>query len=473
MLEEKTEALLKRKSVSLKGASILVGVSGGPDSMALLHYLWEREKAWGLKLAVAHVDHMFRGNESLEDALFVKHFCEELGIQFDMARIDVPKIIALEGKNGQEASREARYEFFRKQMEQHGYKYLALAHHGDDQLETILMRLTRGSSGRGRAGIPFMRPFVKGAIIRPFLTASREDIDDYCKRNGLETRIDPSNQKDIYSRNRFRMAVLPFLKKENPLVHEHFQRFSEELESDEAYLEELAASRMVTVIKSREKGKVVLDILTFLGMPMPLQRRGIQLILNYLYEERLADLAAIHIDQVISLINRPHPSGNLDFPVGLIVTRSYSECIFQFGRPKVKPFRIEMHIPGKVALPSGAVISLEVCTQPEKDTRTECTYLPATEVHFPLIIRTKRNGDRMTLKGMRGTRKLKDIFIDNKVPVSERENWPVITDSTGRIVWLPGLKKSALDCAGKPGEDYLKLYINKEPTSRGHMENEK
>ncbi|WP_409272985.1 tRNA lysidine(34) synthetase TilS [Neobacillus sp. SCS-31] len=469
MLEDKTEEILKRKSISLEGSRVLVGVSGGPDSMALLHYLWEKKKPLGMELAAAHVDHMFRGDESLDDAFFVKGFCEERGIPFAMERADVPEIIRQTGKNPQEAAREARYRFFQGQMKKHGYTFLALAHHGDDQMETILMRLTRGSTGRGRAGIPFMRPFEGGIIIRPFLGASREDIIDFCRRKGIDFRIDPSNEKDVYSRNRFRKTILPFLKKENPLVHEHFQRYSEETESDEAFLEELAASRMVTVIKSRERGKVVLDILAFLGMPMPLQRRGIQLILNYLYAGRHASLAAVHIDQVISLLNRPHPSGNLDLPGGLTVTRSYSECIFHFGRHEKLEFRIEMHGPGKVALPNGDVISIERARSVEQGAGQGCAYLPALDISFPLIIRTKENGDRMTLKGMEGTRKLKDIFIDNKVPVSDRKTWPVITDSTGRIVWLPGLKKSALDSAGNPEEGYLKLLYIKEPTSGGHM----
>ncbi|RDU34785.1 tRNA lysidine(34) synthetase TilS [Neobacillus piezotolerans] len=469
MLEEKTEAILKRKSVSLKGASILVGVSGGPDSMALLHYLWERKNSLGMELAAAHVDHMFRGDESLGDALFVKNYCEGRGIPFEMARVNVPELISLTGKNSQEAARDARYGFFREQMEKRRYTFLALAHHGDDQMETILMRLNRGTTGRGRAGIPFMRPFQNGLIIRPFLGSSREEILDYCRRKGIEYRIDPSNQKDVYSRNRFRKTLLPFLKKENPHAHEHFQRFSEEIESDEAYLEELAASRMVTVIKSRERGKVVLDILAFLGMPMPLQRRGIQLILNYLYEGKHDSLAAVHIDQVISLLNRPHPSGKLNFPGGLNVTRSYSECIIHFGRLEKMAFRIEMDHPGKAVLPTGAVVSIELALDAEQGAGPGCSYLPVSEVSFPLIIRTKENGDRMTLKGMEGTRKLKDIFIDNKVPVSERETWPVIMDSAGRIVWLPGLKKSALDSAGNPRDGYLKLLYNKKPTSGGHM----
>lgn len=469
MLEEKVEALLKRKSISLEGTSILVGVSGGPDSMALLHYFQENRDRWQMRIAAAHVDHMFRGEQSLQDAMFVKEYCEKHMIPFHMARIDVPQIIRQTGKNSQAASREARYSFFGKLMEQQGFTYLALAHHADDQLETILMRLTRGSTGSGRAGIPFTRRFGGGSIIRPFLEATKEEIFGFCKRKGIEPRMDPSNEKDLYSRNRFRKTVLPFLKNENPNVHEQFQRFSEEIMSDEEYLGELAANRMVTVMKSREKGKIEIDILSFLGMPMPLQRRGIQLILNYLYEERPASLGAIHIDQVISLLNRPHPSGILDLPGGLTVIRSYLQCFFQFGLAEVKPFRIEIWDTGEVALPNGYFIKVEACGVPVAGTGPDCAYVAVSKADLPLIIRTREKGDRMSLKGMKGSRKLKDIFIDHKVPVTERDSWPVVTDSGGRILWLPGLKKSAFDSAVSSEERYWRLLYGKEPTSGGHI----
>ncbi|WP_043931775.1 tRNA lysidine(34) synthetase TilS [Bacillus sp. EB01] len=470
MLEEKIEALLKRKAISLKGKRILIGVSGGPDSMAVLHYLWEQTEVMDITLSVAHVDHMFRGEESFEDGMYVKRYCDERSIAFNMARIDVPAIISATRKNGQEAARDARYSFFREMIKEGGYSYLVLGHHGDDQIETILMRLTRGSIGKGRAGIPFSRPFHGAEIIRPLLGATRNDIMDYCHKKGIEPRFDPSNEKEIYSRNRFRKIVLPFLKKENPNVHEQFQRFSEELERDEVYLEELAAQRMDTVMTRREKDRIVIDILAFLGMPMPLQRRGIQLILNYLYEEIPAYFAAIHIDQVLSLINHPHPSGKLNMPAGLKVTRSYQQCIFHFSDSDNAPFRFELDGIGKLDLPNGFTLSVEVCSTLEYGLGNDSTFLPVSLIKLPLIIRNREKGDRMALKGLEGTKKIKDIFIDCKVPVSERGNWPVITDSSGRIVWLPGLRKTPYDSAGEPGERYLKLRYKKEPTtSGGHM----
>ncbi|WP_374049827.1 tRNA lysidine(34) synthetase TilS [Neobacillus sp. PS3-34] len=255
MLEAKVENFISRHSFSLKNKKIVVGVSGGPDSLALLHYLLGQREKQNLSLVAAHVDHMFRGEESYQDAMFVKSFCEENGISFEMARINVPQLIADSGKSSQVAAREARYDFFQKMMEQYGFPFLAIGHHGDDQIETMLMRFTRGSTGKARAGMPFQRPFHKGCIFRPFLSITKEEIEGYCQDHNLKPRIDPSNQKSIYSRNRFRLEVLPFLKSENKQVHDHFQRLSEDLHTDEDYLQELTAQAMNKVIIKREKAR--------------------------------------------------------------------------------------------------------------------------------------------------------------------------------------------------------------------------
>ncbi len=307
MLEAKIEAFLKRHSFKLENKKIVVGVSGGPDSLALLHYLLGQREKRNLSIIVAHVDHMMRGEDSLADAMFVKRFCEQNDIAFEMVRVNVPKRMEQTGNSSELEAREARYEFFAKVMEKYGYPYLALGHHGDDQIETILMRLTRGSTGSARAGIPFSRKFANGVIFRPFLSLTKADLEQYCQQHQLEPRIDATNEETIYSRNRFRKVVVPFLKLENQHVHEHFQRFSEELQSDEAFLRELTVQSMEKVMTKGENHTITLDIKRFLKVPFPLQRRGIQLILNYLYMGKPGSLSAVHIDQDIS-VNSSSPA---------------------------------------------------------------------------------------------------------------------------------------------------------------------
>jgi tRNA(Ile)-lysidine synthase len=461
MLEEKVEAFLERHSFSLKGKQIVVGVSGGPDSLALLHYLQAQKEKQELSIIVAHVDHMFRGEDSFQDAMFVKEYCEELFIPFVMDQINVPELMKQTGKSAETAGRQARYDFFAKVMKEHDYPYLALAHHGDDQIETILMRFTRGSTGKARAGIPFRRSFQNGMIFRPFLGLTKEEIEEYCEENRLVPRIDPSNKEEIYSRNRFRKVVLPFLKSENQQVHEQFQRFSEEMQSDEAYLQELTVQKMNTVMTKRNDEQITIDINLLLEMPIPLQRRGIQLILNYLYKERPSSLSATHIDQVFSLINRQHPSGTLDFPNGLKVTRSYQDCHFHFNFDKPLSFLFEMIDPGVFEIPGRGIIKMEYVDSSIVHPNQYTAFFVRERVSLPLLIRTRKTGDRMTLKGMSGTKKVKDIFIDHKIPLHERATWPVITDQQGCILWLPGLKKSALEGIDNKAESYIQLTYYK------------
>lgn len=450
MLERKVNAFLKKRRLSLHDQRILVGVSGGPDSLALLHFLWSHQEKWNTFIVAAHVDHMFRGEESKQEALFVKAFCEERNIPFEMKRIDVPSYIEETGLNSQVAAREKRYAFFSEMFEKHRLSVLVLGHHGDDQIETILMRLTRGSTGKARTGIPFSRSFHKGVIIRPFLCLTRRDIEQYCLDHQLDPRRDPSNEKDDYSRNRFRKTILPFLRRENPQVHEHFQRLSEELEQDETFLLSLTEEKLKDVILTKRDGQITVDIQAFESMPMPLQRRGIQLILNYLYKVRPASLSALHIEQIVSILQSPHPSSSLDFPNGLKVIRSYQECAFQFQvQTDHTPYSFELSEPGEVLLPNGDIIRMEWFHDGgQKRFEPNQCLIHYEEEQFPIVIRSRKNGDRMTVMGMDGTKKLKDLFIDEKVPLAKRKSWPVVTNGFDEVLWVPGLRKAKHSLTG-------------------------
>jgi tRNA(Ile)-lysidine synthase len=459
MIESKVHAFLERHNFQLQNKAIAVGVSGGPDSLALLDYLWKRREEWSLEIVAVHVDHMFRGDESYQDALFVKEFCEQRGISFEMKRVDVPAYIRESGLSSQQAARECRYQFFEEVMGKHQLQYLALGHHGDDQVETVLMRLTRGSSGKARAGIPFSRKFGSWLVFRPFLCLTKEELEEYCTVHALEPRIDPSNAKEYYSRNRFRKSVLPFLKEENPAVHEHFQRYSEELQMDEDYLIELTREKLNKVMKKEDSG-VTINISSFQQMPMPLQRRGIKLILNYLYKDRPASLSAIHIEKIFSIIRNPHPSGTLDFPSGLRIIRSYGNCHFQLNPPHRQNYCFEVSGTDKVILPNGDMVQAQLLNEVSDVEPSRNRFLVDLEQSgIPLTIRNRQNGDRMTLKGMTGSKKVKDIFIDMKIPLAQRDDWPIVTDSEGRILWLPGLKKSSHEASGNGNTLLLLTYI--------------
>ena len=463
--EKKVRQFIRKHQLIKKGDKIVVGVSGGPDSLSLLHYLAKRREYYGIDLFAVHLDHMFRGQESYEELLFVKEFCKDFDIPCLAKQINVGKIIRHNGTGLQETARMVRYQVFQQAMAQFSANKLALAHHGDDQVETILMRLTRGTAGKGRAGIPFSREFHNGWIIRPLLGLNKEEILAYCNYYKLEPRIDPSNSKGTYTRNRFRLEVLPFLKSENPKVHEHFQTFSEELLEDERFLLQLTYEKMKTVW-AHKNGGVALNIEEFLKMPLPLQRRGIHLILNYLYNKK-TPFTNVHIHQIMQLMKHLHPSGRLDLPDGLKVIRNYQECFFGFIKDETKEYSYELKTGGKVVLPNGdQFILTKRKNEEEFPIKDDCFCLNSEAVAMPLIIRTRKPGDRIALKGMNGLKKVKKLFIDLKVPRSSRDEWPIVVDSEGKVLWIPGLRKSVFEKQNKNENDDILIYI-KQTSSRG------
>jgi len=181
-------------------------------------------------------------------------------------------------------------------------------------------------------------------------------------------------------------------------------------------------------------------------MPKPLQRRGIQLILNYLYFERHVELSAAHIELVMKLFQNAHPSGEIHLPAGLKAEKSYDFCIFSFEEDTQKAYSIPLHIPGDTLLPNGHKIEAKYIKEEEQSNAT--FVLDPEKVQLPLVVRTRMNGDRMKVKGLNGTKKVKDIFIEKKIPLTERASWPIVVDSNQQIIWIPGLKKSNNEAVG-------------------------
>ncbi|HZG69927.1 MAG TPA: tRNA lysidine(34) synthetase TilS [Chondromyces sp.] len=455
--ESKVRQFIASHNLIQAGDKVVVGVSGGPDSLSLLHFLHQFRNHYQIELYAAHLDHMFRGEESLDELRFVEAFCRRHDIICLAESVDVKAIMKRDKTGGQDTARKARYDFYKRSMKELKADKLALAHHGDDQIETILMQLTRGSSGH--KGIPYRRSFEIGEIIRPLLPLTKEEIEEYCLTHQLKPRRDPSNSSEHYTRNRFRIHVLPFLKKENPKVHEHFQRFSEEIDEDESFLQELTRQKMNRVWE-KENGKVNLQINAFLTMPLPLQRRGIHLILNYLYKGKTA-YSAIHIQQTLHLLKSDHPSGRLDLPDGLKVIRSYDVCNFSFHINEKASFYVELQPNERIVLPTGAAFLLtdNPSDLNEKGGCEQFKINPA-EVTLPIIIRTRKSGDRISLKGTKGSKKIKDLFIDSKVPLELRDQWPIVTDSSGKILWVPGLKRSNFEARQFNDKHLILCYTN-------------
>lgn len=441
---------------------MVVAVSGGPDSMALLDYLAHRRQTWSLTLVVASVDHGLRAGQSVADLRFVEHCCKQRNLLFAGTHVGAAAYAKQHHLSIEAAARACRYRFFAAVMREHNANKLALAHHGDEQMETMLMRQVRGSFGEARAGIPVRRPFAGGEIIRPFLGVDKAQIEAYCHKQGITPRRDPSNESDDYTRNRFRHHILPFLKKENPNVHLRFQQDSQMLRDDHRYLEQLAKERLNEVTLSQQSDSFGLSVPAFLAMPKALQTRMIRLVLNYLYGQIPPSVSSIHIEDLLDLLRGDKPSAQLDFPAGLRVIRSYDILQFTYRQKGngTYAYRHGLQVPGETVLPAG-VLCAEIQKINQNDPYDGDEFVcDADLVHFPLAVRTKQAGDRLRPKGMKGSKKVKDIFIEQKVCRQRRACWPVITDADEQILWVPDLKHSDYAAVSKETRRLLILRLD-------------
>ncbi|HBI7442398.1 TPA: bifunctional tRNA lysidine(34) synthetase TilS/hypoxanthine phosphoribosyltransferase HprT [Listeria monocytogenes] len=423
---------------------LLVAVSGGPDSLALLHFLWNSNLVPKEAISVAHLNHHLRENAANEQNV-VETFCESQGIPFYIEEVDVKSRAESLQKGIEETARIVRYDFFEKVMAEKKINKLALAHHADDQIETILMRLVRGSASIGWSGIQPKRELKGGQAIRPFLPITKAEIIDYAQKHELAYEIDESNTSQEYTRNRYRAQLLPFLKQENPAVYSHFERFSEETSEDFQFLEALASDLLKkNLIKNGKRTTLLLT--NFKNEANPLQRRAIHLLLRYLYSEDASFITVNHIYQIIQMIQSDNPSSSIDLPNKLVANRAYDKLHFQFGeREAPSEFYHQLELNDRIELDNKASIRLKLKSSVVQTNGLNGMLLDAEEITLPLIVRNRVNGDRMTMKGQAGSKKLKDIFIDAKIPRQERDKLPVITDYTGKILWVPGVKKSAYD----------------------------
>lgn len=456
-MEHVVDRFVQKHQLLTKESTVVVGVSGGPDSMALLHYILNRKQSFSLQIVVAHVNHMLRGNESLADYEYVEQFCRNCNILFEGAHIDVNAYKKEHQLTTQVAARKCRYQFFSEVMKKYSAECLALGHHGDDQIETMLMRQTRGAIGFARAGIPVKRPFANGTVIRPLLCLEKAEIEHYIKQAGIEPRRDPSNEENDYMRNRFRHTVLPFLKRENPKVHERFQQQSEDLYSDEQVLMEEAERLFDIVVERHNQDELIVDVQRFLSIAIALQRRVVQLILNCLYQSDFTYVTNVHIDQIIHLFMNKHPSRTLHLPANLYVIRSYNRVTFTFTMiNKKREFSFRVQPPFEINLPCGKLTGKISDTMPEV-LNPNVFVGDAHAFEWPLTVRTRKPGDRMHPQGMDGSKKLKSIFIDEKIERQRRDFIPVIEDASGKIIWIPSVKRAKFGLVSNETRKFLFL----------------
>lgn len=442
-MERKVISFIKTNRLLRKGATILVGVSGGPDSMALLHLLVAMRRSWDFTLIALTVDHQLRGEQSAEDVEYVKKMGKKWNVPVVEKNIDVKGYVKEEKTSKQVASRELRYAFYEEMMKKYNGDFLALGHHGDDQIETLLMAFTRVANASSLQGIPLSRPFATGEIVRPFLCVTKEEIAQYCRKNEIEPRFDPSNVDLADTRVFFRKKIIPLLREKNPNLHETAQHLSETFYEEHLYLQEEAKKHFKQIVKVSSKGKkATLPLGDYKKLAKPLQRRIFHLVLNYLYDGQVEELTYKHDDEFFSLIEEPEGTKGIHFPKGLSIVRSYEVVSFYFQSKKVDNELSQiLAIPGTTNLPNGMTIVCEMTSEKEREEDQYTYYCSKEVVTLPLTVRYRQPGDRISWEGLQGRKKVSQLFIDEKVPKTKRDNWPLLVDGDGDVLWVIGLKK--------------------------------
>jgi tRNA(Ile)-lysidine synthase len=427
------------------GPVVVAAVSGGPDSMALLHLLLQWAKRRPLRVVAAHVNHRFRGAEADAEAELVRQAARKWGAGFEAASIDVPSYIEETGLNAQIAAREKRYEFLKRTAEAHGAGQIVLGHHADDQAETVLMRILRGTGVGGLSGIPYRRKEGNLELIRPLLRITKPELLSYCERNGVPYAVDSSNLARDYFRNAVRLDAIPMLERYNPRLKESLVRLADTAAADDDYLKR-EAEAMLGRVAVRDGDGFRLMRRRFRGLHVALQRRLIKLILSY---SSAPGHPARHrrIEDVLSAASdESRTAGRTDIGGGWVLEREYDEVYIGPPYPADAAFRHEIgDFPCTLDLGKGRTVRFErvdgAATSPPADRRE--AFFDEAALRLPLVLRTRRPGDRMRPAGLNGSKKVQDMFVDAKIPRTMRDGWPLLTDASDRILWIPGLRRSS------------------------------
>jgi len=432
-LEGKARRTIERYGMLAGGERVVVSVSGGPDSVALLTFLNDLAPEMRLTLSVFHLDHMIRGEESREDAEFVQRLAERMGLESSIIEVDV-RGSAGKGRSPQDAARIIRLENLLDFAERWGADKVAVGHTADDQVETFLMRVVQGAGLTGLAGIG---P-VSGKIIRPLIDCWRFDVEDYLARKDVLARLDRTNMELAYLRNRVRLKLIPcFVSEFGEAVKDVIRREVESLAVDREMFQGLSRAALEEA-GTTEQDEVHLDRQKLLALSPSLQRGVIREAWGRLRPNDPM-LGWRHVADISEKVVLGSTGAAIDLPRNTVAEREYDDVVLRPREPLEPPLpQIELAVPGSVELPGGIVLEAKYVRRGEVAFHGDGNVEYARpDVELPLRVRGPLPGDRFRPLGVPYQRKLKDFFIDNKLPRRERRMVPIVMEGDN-IVWVAG-----------------------------------
>ena len=420
------------------GDSILVALSGGVDSVVLLHLLHRLMKEWGLKIHVAHLNHMIRGEESDGDELFVIELCAKWDVPCTVNRRDVPGFQKKEGISVEMAAREVRYKFLDEVAREQQCRCIAIAHNANDQAETVLDHLMRGSGITGLSGMPVKRDHY----IRPLLFATRDEIERYAQEQALSFQKDSSNEDVSYKRNRIRHNLIHIIEEQfNPRAVSALNKVSSIMTEADEYLDYSANEALKHCIRYKDRDKIILDIIEFLAYFNILQKYVLRKALKHLgRDERLLNFKVF--EKIRLLLEKRRYGTFLDLGQNVQIRLSPDELVIGTFHQHDEEIQIDS-IPFKSDLWDGWNLEINRDGKPldeiVKNSDLNVAWVDEDCLQGTLKVRTLREGDRFYPLNFKGSKKLSDFFIDKKIPFYERQRIPVLECRKG-IVWLCGFR---------------------------------
>lgn len=421
------------------GERVGVAVSGGADSVLLLHFMHRLAGEFGLHLAVAHFNHRLRGPESDADEQFVRQQAESLGVEFIRGEADVAKVARERHRNLEATARELRYRFFFSLVNQGKVNKVLTAHTANDQAETVLLRVLRGSGAKGLGGI---YPALEGKVARPFLRLTRAEIEAELGRRQLNFRVDSSNRDTRFLRNRVRADLLPLLERSyNPRIVARLSDLADRARDDEAYLESQATER-ARAWRIREGGEERIPVRALAQFPPALARRTLRQMIAAV-RGHLRGVTHSHVEALLRLAVESQSGRSLALPNGLVVSKE-----FNWLRISARPhdltragYSYAVEVPGEVAVPElGVAFRFQITNRSEAEmayNANEGWSVDLSKLEGKLLLRSWRAGDSLQPAGCRRGRKVKELFQRRKIPLGERALWPVL-ECGNSVIWVRG-----------------------------------
>ncbi|MDQ2085115.1 tRNA lysidine(34) synthetase TilS [Herbivorax sp. ANBcel31] len=433
---------IKDKCLIKKGDTVIVGLSGGPDSVCLLHVLKGMEESMNIKILAVHVNHMLRGKDSFEDEKYAKRLCEKLNINLKTERIDLKDTAKKKKLSIEEAGRKERYRIFEKVAKEFNAEKIAVAHNKNDQAETVLMNIIRGTGLSGLKGMEFKR----GKIIRPLLDIERFEIEEYCNVHSLDPRIDRTNLETVYTRNKVRLDLIPYINSLFDIdVTSKLVKMSEIIKFEDNFIEYSTEKLYNKSLVERKDGETVLNTKVFNTYHKGAKGR----ILRKAIIEATGCIKAIesiHIEDIIKLALDGRVGAQIHLPREIRVKKSYETLrVYQFkGFQQINFYNIKLNIPGdtfikeeKSIVRASVIDAVNLDEYKKNKMNAAIQYFDYDRIEEGINIRKREDGDRIKPFNSNGTKKIKKYFIDKKIPIDIRNEIPLVAKDK-EIVWIIG-----------------------------------